>query len=130
MQVHFDNLMFVFKFSRKEERLRVLEADLSIIAGQSFIITPWSPMVDKAKERILSILVWARFTHIPSVLQLVIGLNRLASKLRCFDANIIARSRLVYAKALIEVTPDKLFPTRIPMRIAEGHVSFVDVHYS
>lgn len=55
-------------FSRKEERFRVLEADLSVIDGQPFIIILWSPTEDKAKEQILSISVWAHLTHIPSVL--------------------------------------------------------------
>lgn len=57
--------------------------------------------MNRAKEQILSILVYARFTHIPSILQPMIGLNWLAGvvgKLNCFDANTIARNKLVYVK--------------------------------
>lgn len=74
----------------------VLEADHSIIAGKPFIITSWSPLVDKVGEQILSISVYAHFSRITFVLQPMVGLNWLASvvgKLKCFDANTIARNR-------------------------------------
>lgn len=89
--------------------------------------------MDKTKQQILYIPIWAPFTHIPSVLQAMFGLNWLANivgKLKCFDANIVACNRLVYIRTLIEASSDKPLPSKIPVRIAEGYIFVVDVHYS
>lgn len=40
LRVHYVDAMYYFKFFSKEERLQVLEAEPSIIAGKPFIITP------------------------------------------------------------------------------------------
>lgn len=71
--------MFYFKFSNKKDRLTVLEASLINIEGKPFNVMLWSLGVDKARDQILSISVWATFTHIPSILQSLIGLNWLTS---------------------------------------------------
>lgn len=42
----------------------------------------------------------------------------------------MARKKLVYVKALIEITSDKLLPFRLMVCIAEGRDVFVDVNYS
>lgn len=47
------------------------------------------PAVDRTREQVLSITVWAHFSHIPSILQPMIGLDWLASlvgEVKCFDA--------------------------------------------
>ena len=62
----------------------------------------------------------------------MIGLNWLASavgKVKCFDANTVAREKLVYAKALIEITPDKPLPDSIKVRLSEDHVAEITVKY-
>lgn len=43
--------------------------DPTFIRGNPFIVTTWSPSVDYAGEQVLSILFWAYFSHISSVLQ-------------------------------------------------------------
>lgn len=48
LSVHFDNEIFYFKFLGSYERQCVLDADLILIEGKPFIITTWSPPVDKA----------------------------------------------------------------------------------
>lgn len=66
-------------------------------------------------------------------LQPIIGLDRpmsLVGKLKCFDVNIVARKKLVYDKALTEITPDKPPPSKLRVCPAPGHVAIVDVHYS
>lgn len=102
--------MFYFNFSNKNDKLRALETSPLIIEGKPFIVTPWSLTVDKAREQVLSISVWATFTHIPSTFQPLLGLNWLASligDLKCYDFNIEARKSLHYARALIEIKPSK-----------------------
>ena len=63
----------------------------------------------------------------------MLGLNWIASlvgTLKCFDANTVARSRIVYAKALIEITPDKPLPSKLRVCPSDGIVADIDVHYS
>lgn len=82
----FDNSTFFFKISRSVERQHVLENDPIFIGSKSFIITSWSSSVDRAREKVLSIPVWAHFSKIPSILQLLIGLDWLANlvgKVKC-----------------------------------------------
>lgn len=78
LSVHFDNAMFYFKFSHDNERQRIFESDPILIDGKPFIITTWSSSVDRAKEQVLSIPVRTHFSHIPSVLQPMIGIDWLA----------------------------------------------------
>lgn len=62
--------------------------------------------MEKAKDQVLSILVWAIFIHILYVLQHLIGLNWLASligDLKCFDTSTEALNNLLYARTLIEI---------------------------
>ena len=104
----------------------------SIVDGRPFIVTPWSPTVACAREQVYSIPVWVYFSQIPSVLQPLIGLNWLAcnvGKLKCFDSNTVDRDKLMYAKALIEISPSKPLPTSIHVQLAVGHIVEVRVRY-
>jgi hypothetical protein len=126
-----DSLYYIL-FSSPEERSRVLESEPSFFDGQPFILTPWSPTVASVREQVFSIPVWVYFSQIPSALQPLLGLNWLAcniGKLKCFDSNTVARDKLVFAKALIEITPDKPLPSSIPVQLAVGHVVDVRVRY-
>lgn len=44
--------------SSNEDRLRVLEADPTFIEGEPFIITPWFPYFNGAREPVMSIPIW------------------------------------------------------------------------
>lgn len=131
LRISLVNGMYYMKFSSIAEKHRVLEAAPAIIRGKPFIVTPWHASVDRARDQVLSIPVWAQFNNVPSALQPLIGLNWLVcliGKLRCFDANTVARRNLVFARALIEVTPDKPLPTQLKVCIEE-HFYYVDVSY-
>lgn len=63
----------------------------------------------------------------------MIGQDWLASlvgKLISFDANTVDWKRLVYAKVLIEVTLNKLLPSKLRVCSAKSLVAVVDVSYS
>jgi hypothetical protein len=132
LRVKLVDSLYYLLFSSPEERSRVLESEPTFFDGQPFIITPWSPTVATAREQVLSIPVWVYFSQIPSALQPLRGLNWLAcniGKLICFDSNTVARDKLVYAKALIEISPHRPLPSSIPVQLAVGHVVEVRVRY-
>jgi hypothetical protein len=132
LRVKLVDSMYYLLFSSPEERSRVLESEPSFFDGQPFIITPWSATVASAREQVFSIPVWVYFSQIPSALQPLRGLNWLAcnvGKLICFDSNTVARDKLVYAKALIEISPHRPLPSSIPVQLAIGHVVEVRVRY-
>jgi hypothetical protein len=132
LHVKLIDTMYYLKFSSSEERRLVLDAEPSFVEGRPFIVTPWSPTVACAREKVFSIPVWVYFSQIPSVLQPLIGLNWLAcnvGKLKCFDSNTVARDKLMFAKALIEISPTKPLPSSISVQIAVGHVVEVRVRY-
>jgi len=54
--------MFYFKFANSQDKLNALEFSPLIIEGKPFIITPWRLDVDKAREQVLYIPVWATLT--------------------------------------------------------------------
>lgn len=110
-----------------------LEISPLTIEESPIIVTPWNVGIGRSREQILSISVWAIFSLIPSVLQPLIGLNWLASligEFKCFDANTIAHKNLFYARALIEISPLKLLPSVLKVRIIEGHEMEISVNYS
>ena len=126
LQVHMDRNLYYFKFSSPDERLRILSSEHAFIRGKPFIVTSWSPTVDSVRDRVLSVPVWTYFSNIPTILQPLIGLDWIANnigKLKCFDNNTVERKKLVYAKALIEITPNKPLPESIKVRLANGVVS-------
>jgi hypothetical protein len=132
LKVKLVDSLYYLLFSSPEERSRVLESEPTFFDGQPFIITPWSPTIASVREQVFSIPVWVYFSQIPSALQPLLGLNWLAcnvGKLKCFDSSTVARDKLVYAKALIEISPLKPLPTSIPVQLAVGHVADVRVRY-
>lgn len=119
-------------FSRPKDHLCVLSADPTFIRGKPFIVTAWSLFIDCTRGQVLSIPVCIYFSRIPSVLQPLIGLDWLASnvgKLNCFDAKTVAREKLVYANALIEITLDKPLLNNIKVRVTESHVVEIIVRH-
>lgn len=115
------------------ERECVLEAEPSLIVGKPSIFTTCSMTIDSAREQVLYIHVSTYFSHFPSVLQLLIGLNWLASlvgNLKCFDANTVARCRIVYEKDMIEITSNKPLTSKLRVCHIDGHVTAVNVHHS
>lgn len=89
------------------------------------MITMWSLSVDSARDRLLSISVWACLTDISSVLQPLSRLSWLAGligNIKCFDANIVARKKLIYAKALIAITPISLCLLGLRFKLQMGEM--------
>lgn len=133
IHLQFLNSFFFFKLGNKEDRLIALDTSPLIIKGKPFIVTSWSVGIDGIRERILSILVKATFTDIPSVLQSLIDLNPPASLIKnfkCFDANTVAHKNLLYVGALIEITLNNPLPSKLKLRIVEGHAVDIKVNYS
>lgn len=71
--MQYDNSMFYFEFICTEDSFRILEAEPMIILGKPSIVAKWSPSVDFARERVLSISVWVHFSNIISVFQSMFG---------------------------------------------------------
>lgn len=46
-----------------------------------------------------------------------------------FNTNTVARGRIMYYKALIEITLNKPVLSKLKVYPAEGHVAIADVHY-
>lgn len=70
--------------------------------------------------------------NIPSVLRYLLCLNwleNLASELVCFDETTVRRDILGYARALIEVKPDRLLPSVLLVEPTIGQVEKVDTDY-
>ena len=59
--VHMDNSVYYFKFSRPEERQRILSQHPILIEGKPFIFTTWNPSIERVREQVLSIPIWAYF---------------------------------------------------------------------
>lgn len=67
------------------------------------------------------------------MLQPMISIDWLASligKVICYDANTVAWKRLVYAKALIGITPTKPLPSTLRVCLFDGHDAEIRVRYS
>lgn len=56
-------------------------------------------------------------------------LANLIGELVCFDETPMGRDRLGYAKALIEVKPDRFLSSLSPVEPASGLIALVDVGY-
>lgn len=67
--------MFYFDLYCLYDRTRILESDPFNIFDKVFIITKWTPTIDRAREQVEAIRVWAKQSNIPSLNQTLEGLD-------------------------------------------------------
>ncbi|KAF9591034.1 hypothetical protein IFM89_001244 [Coptis chinensis] len=71
--------LFYFKFSNEEDKRKVLENSRIYIAGKCFIVTQWTQDIEKRKNTVKAIPIWANLYNVPKELWTREGLGFLAS---------------------------------------------------
>ncbi|XP_026444822.1 uncharacterized protein LOC113345235 [Papaver somniferum] len=112
---------FVFKFLNSEDRNLALDHGAFYISGSFFfVVRPWSPLIENSIAEMKSIHVWMLIYNVPIHLWNNLGLVLIASfvgKPLMIDDCTINKTRLSYARVLVEINFDCQFPSAIPLWI-------------
>lgn len=85
-----------------------------------FVVRPWSPLIESSIAEMKSIPVWMLIYKVPLHLWNNLGLGPIASFVGqplMMDDCTINKTRLSYARVLVEINFDCQFPSAIPLWI-------------
>ncbi|XP_026415955.1 uncharacterized protein LOC113311331 isoform X1 [Papaver somniferum] len=123
---------FVFKFLNSEDRNLALDHGAFYISSSLFVVRPWSPLIENSIAEMKSIPVWVLIYNVPLHLWNNIGLSPIASfvgKPLMMDDCTINKTRLSYARVLVEISFESQFPGFIPLWIDGKYVMNLPVEY-
>ncbi|XP_026450912.1 uncharacterized protein LOC113351056 [Papaver somniferum] len=123
---------FVFKFLNSEDRNLALDHGGFYIYGSLFVVRPWSPLIENSIAEMKSIPVWVLIYNVPLHLWKNLALGPIASfvgkPLMMVDCTI-NKTRLSYARVLVEVSFECQSPSFIPLWIDGKFVMNLPVEY-
>lgn len=68
LEIKLEKNMFYIKIEAEELRRSILDAGLVFILGRIFVLQQWSSEVEKLKDRIEKVPVWAKLWDLPKEL--------------------------------------------------------------
>lgn len=123
---------FVFKFINVGDRNLALDKGAFYIGKSLFIVRPWSPWIENSIAQLKSIPVWFMIYNVPLHLWNNIGLSPIASfvgKPLLMDECTRNKTRLIFARVLVEISIDSVFPNSIPLWVDGKFVMDLPVEY-
>lgn len=131
MTLH-DDSIFVFEFDSEEDRASSLEHGCFFIAGQLFVVRPWTLLIEQELSELKTIHVWVNLRKVPLHLWNAKGLGKLASFIGVplmLDKKTASRSKMAYARICVEIGVDSDFPPHIDALAGNVKIQ-VPVEYS
>ncbi|KAF9619495.1 hypothetical protein IFM89_007243 [Coptis chinensis] len=128
-----DSELFYFKFTNEEDKLHVMELGPIYMAGNCFIVTPWSQDVEKRRKTIKGIPIWVNLYDVPKELWSEEGLGVVASRLGrplLMDEATASKKRISFARVCIEVEISSELPLSFEIEMEKGDNRTVRVEYS
>lgn len=119
MTIHGEHA-FLFKLAQEEDKVKVLDLGSVFIAKKLFLIRPWSIALEQNLDAITSFPVWMNLRKVPLYLWIELGLSRIASIVGTpimTDTPTALKTRMSYARVLVEVAPDCEFPEELPILV-------------
>ncbi|KAF5183443.1 zinc ion binding / nucleic acid binding protein [Thalictrum thalictroides] len=127
-----DQDLFYFKFNSLEDKKKVLDEGPIFIGGRFFVIRQWSKEIEKQKNKLKSVPVWARIFNLPKELWTEEGLGYVASLIGepiCADEASMRQQRLSFAKVCVEVTTLHKFDKSIKLNMGGDEVITLGIDY-
>ncbi|KAF9611983.1 hypothetical protein IFM89_037266 [Coptis chinensis] len=127
-----DSKLFYFKFTN-EDKLHVMELGPIYMAGNCFIVTPWSQDVEKRRKTIKDIPIWVNLYDVPKELWSDEGLGVVASRLGkplLMDEATASKRRISFARVCIKVEISSELPLSFEIEMGKGDNRTVRVEYS
>ncbi|XP_074283428.1 uncharacterized protein LOC141607978 [Silene latifolia] len=128
----FPNGVFLVRFPTKECQSLVLQQGFSMYDNKPLVVKPWTESVSLVKERVKSVPIWLPLCGLPlkfwgkSSLEKLVGL---IGKFIKRDEATEYRTRLGYARLLVEVDVGQEFPDKLYFKDEKGQEVSILVEY-
>ncbi|KAF9620144.1 hypothetical protein IFM89_010803 [Coptis chinensis] len=125
-----DSYLYYFKFTNVEDKLFVMEAGLVYMAGNCFIVMPWSQKVERRRKTIKGIPIWVNHFDVPKELWSEEGLGVVASRLGkplLMDEATASRRRIAFARVCVEIEISSELPQEFEIEMDKGDVRTIKV---
>ncbi|XP_026459012.1 uncharacterized protein LOC113359628 [Papaver somniferum] len=124
---------YVFEFDNEEDRVAAIEYGPVFIASQMFLVRPWHPLIEQEIATMKSVPTWVNLRKVPLHMWNATALSKIASligKPIMMDKFTLSRSRMSFARVLVEIDFDYKYPLVVPVYYKGKHVVDVYVEYS
>ncbi|XP_009804027.1 uncharacterized protein [Nicotiana sylvestris] len=124
--------VFLVTFHTLESRTKVVEDRVQMFDRKSVIVKPWQPEIEMKKEIMENIPVWIRLPGLnvkywgKQALEKIAGL--VGNPLKAYKATTM-KERMTFARVLVEVPINKVFPDTIMFDNEHGHIVEQDVKF-
>ncbi|PIA35113.1 hypothetical protein AQUCO_03600049v1, partial [Aquilegia coerulea] len=126
-----DKELYYFNFHDEEDRKSVTEQGPVFIAGRLFVVRRWTEEVERLRDRVNTMPMWANLYNLPKTLWTKKGISFVASVIGFplfSDAMTFKKERLEYARVCIEVSCDQQFESTIQLKMGEEY-ALIKVDY-
>ncbi|XP_074274081.1 uncharacterized protein LOC141597513 [Silene latifolia] len=126
------NGLFVVRFAKPEHHKLVLANGMFIFDGKPIIVKPWDPSVRISKVSVKKVPIWVKLVGLDLKFWGAKCLEKLAGLVGRFikiDDTTIEKSLLGFARLMIEVEIDQVFPNQIVFEDELGAEVRVSVEY-
>ncbi|XP_074316942.1 uncharacterized protein LOC141653160 [Silene latifolia] len=125
------NEIFLVRFKEAKDREDVLNAGHFKFDNKPLIVRPWDANVDLTQEDVKNVPAWIRIHDLPlrfwgKCLPVIAGL---VGKFHKADQATIDKTRLGFARVMVELTVGKKFPNKVRILDEEGKVITLNVEY-
>ncbi|XP_074265751.1 uncharacterized protein LOC141588195 [Silene latifolia] len=128
----FPNGVFIVRFPSMESQSLVLQQGFPMFENKPLVVRPWSESCSLLKERVQSVPIWLRLCGLPLIFWSLSSLEKLVGLLGKFlkrDAATEAKTRLGYARLLVEVEIGQEFPANLSFLDEKGNEISIQVEY-
>ncbi|XP_074315556.1 uncharacterized protein LOC141651756 [Silene latifolia] len=128
----FPNGVFIVRFPSNEIQALVLQQGFPMFENKPLVVRPWTESCSLQKERVPSVPIWLKLCGLPLKFWSLSSLEKLAGLLGKFlkrDAATEAKTRLGYARLLVEVDIGQDFPEELRFLDEKGNEISIQVEY-
>lgn len=132
MTIHGDSI-YVFEFDSADDRIRAIEFGPVFVANQLFLVRPWHESIEQELTELKSVPTWVNLRRVPLHMWNAACLSKIASligKPIMMDHLTLTKSRMSFARVLVEVDITCDYPASVPVYYKGKHVVDVEVEYS
>lgn len=127
MTIHGDSI-YVFEFDNEDDRLSAIEFGLVFVANQLFLA--WHELIEQELTELKSVPTWVNLRKVPLHMWNATCLSKIASligKPIMMDHLTLTKSRMSFARVLVEVDINCNYLSSLPVYYKGKHIVDVDV---
>ena len=126
------NGIFLVRLRNQEDHERILAMDFQFFDGKPVIVHPWKPDVDWSEKKVERVPIWIELHGLEVKYWGDKCLTKIVESIGKFvrvDEVTLEIANLMFARVLVEVLVDQMFPEVVQFRNEKGYVIEHKVYY-